>query len=399
MAVTSTVIHSVTCGLVKADWLIAVAIILRTPLIGSRVSRSRGASCEARTSAVRRRMTQRRAPTPAAAAWTSSRVIEPDGPEPVSVDRSTPRSLASLRTGGFASARTSLGSACAADGTSASAGAAAGSGRWSTAGTGDSSAGSTSCDWAPPGENAPCTCSWVWAPASVLGEAEPRRARRIGPRSALIRPTRDAPSMEPDAAGLDRSMSAGSTCGRSLSPAFWPSRGRGRTRSARSTRRRDGCRGATGAASPSAPIEMIGVPTGTVSPSATSSARTVPSYGEGSSTSDLAVSISTMTSLISIVSPTLTFHATISASVRPSPTSGRRNSDIRILSEPGLVTVAARPPRPTAGVISRRRSGRRRRARGRGRGGTPPRCATAGRACRTRRRAGPGPRGSRSTPR
>src|SRR6478752_555100 len=57
-----------------------------------------------------------------------------------------------------------------------------------------------------------------------------------------------------------------------------------------------------------------------------------------------------MTSLISIVSPTLTFHATISASVRPSPTSGRRNSDIRILSEPGLVTVAARPPRPTAGV-------------------------------------------------
>src|SRR6478735_12489078 len=39
-----------------------------------------------------------------------------------------------------------------------------------------------------------------------------------------------------------------------------------------------------------------------------------------------------MTSLISIVSPTLTFHATISASVRPSPTSGRRNSDITSLS-------------------------------------------------------------------
>ena len=68
-------------------------------------------------------------------------MIEPDGPEPVSVVRSTPRSLASLRTGGFARARTSLGSACAAGGTSASAGAAAGAGRWSTAGTGDSSAG------------------------------------------------------------------------------------------------------------------------------------------------------------------------------------------------------------------------------------------------------------------
>ena len=271
-AVTSTVIHSVTCGLVNADWLIAVAIILRTPLIGSRVSRSRGASCEV-APAVRERMTQRRRAEPPAAAWTSSRVIEPDGPEPVRTVRSTPRSLASLRTGGFASARTSLGSACAAAGTSASAGAAAGAGRWSTAGTGDSSAGSTSCDWAPPGENAPCTCICVWAPASVLGEAEPRRARRIGPRSALIRPTRDAPSIEPDAAGLDRSMSAGSTwAAPACAPPSPPSRGRGRTRSAR-----PGSRSGPPGASPSAPIEMIGVPTGTVSPSATSSARTVPS--------------------------------------------------------------------------------------------------------------------------
>ena len=71
---------------------------------------------------------------------------------------------------------------------------------------------------------------------------------------------------------------------------------------------------------------MIGVPTGTVSPSATSSASTVPAYGDGSSTSDLAVSISTMMSLISTVSPTLTFQVTISASVRPSPTSGSLNS-------------------------------------------------------------------------
>ena len=69
---------------------------------------------------------------------------------------------------------------------------------------------------------------------------------------------------------------------------------------------------------------MIGVPTGTVSPSATRIAVTSPAYGEGSSTSDFAVSISTTTSLMAIWSPTLTFQVTISASVRPSPTSGRR---------------------------------------------------------------------------
>src|SRR5262249_19049743 len=40
---------------------------------------------------------------PLAAACTSSRVIEPPGPVPDSRDRSTPRSLASLRTGGLAS--------------------------------------------------------------------------------------------------------------------------------------------------------------------------------------------------------------------------------------------------------------------------------------------------------
>ena len=43
---------------------------------------------------------------------------------------------------------------------------------------------------------------------------------------------------------------------------------------------------------------MIGEPTSTVSPSATSSAVTVPAYGLGSSTSDLLVSTSTTMSLI-----------------------------------------------------------------------------------------------------
>ena len=53
---------------------------------------------------------------------------------------------------------------------------------------------------------------------------------------------------------------------------------------------------AAGAAAPPAPveIEMIGVPTSTVSPSATSSSDTVPACGLGSSTTALAVSISTM---------------------------------------------------------------------------------------------------------
>src|SRR4051794_36627482 len=72
---------------------------------------------------------------------------------------------------------------------------------------------------------------------------------------------------------------------------------------------------------------MIGLPTSTVSPSAASSSVTVPANGDGSSTSDLAVSISTRTWFTVTVSPGLTFHWTISASVRPSPTSGSGNSD------------------------------------------------------------------------
>ena len=77
---------------------------------------------------------------------------------------------------------------------------------------------------------------------------------------------------------------------------------------------------------------MIGVPTATVSPSGTSRPVTVPAYGDGSSTSDLAVSISTTMSLMAMTSPTLTFQVTISASVRPSPTSGSLYSGIGIPS-------------------------------------------------------------------
>ena len=73
---------------------------------------------------------------------------------------------------------------------------------------------------------------------------------------------------------------------------------------------------------------MIGVPTATVSPSGTISSATVPPNGQGSSTSDFAVSISTTMSLTLTASPGLTFQETISASVSPSPTSGSLNSRV-----------------------------------------------------------------------
>src|SRR5580693_2147876 len=85
----------------------------------------------------------------------------------------------------------------------------------------------------------------------------------------------------------------------------------------------------TGALPPAAPgtsTAMIGVPTSTVWPSETSSAATTPAYGLGSSTTALAVSMSTMIWLMITVSPGLTRQATMSASVSPSPTSGSRNS-------------------------------------------------------------------------
>ncbi len=71
---------------------------------------------------------------------------------------------------------------------------------------------------------------------------------------------------------------------------------------------------------------MIGVPTSTVWPSPTSSPATTPSNGQGSSTTALAVSISTMVWLICTWSPGWTRQLTMSASVSPSPTSGSLNS-------------------------------------------------------------------------
>src|SRR5690606_33783082 len=81
--------------------------------------------------------------------------------------------------------------------------------------------------------------------------------------------------------------------------------------------------GAGGAEGASETTVMIGVPTFTVTPSWASSSPTVPAKGEGSSTRDLAGSNSTSTSLTATASPGATRQETISASVSPSPTSGR----------------------------------------------------------------------------
>ncbi len=84
------------------------------------------------------------------------------------------------------------------------------------------------------------------------------------------------------------------------------------------------------ASDPPVATVMIGVPTSTIAPSLTSRLSTTPVKGDGSSTSDFAVSISTSTWFTVTRSPGATFHDTISASVRPSPTSGSRNSSLLI---------------------------------------------------------------------
>ena len=106
IAVTSTVMNSVTCGAVNAEATIAAAMCLRTPLIGMRVSRSPG---RVRSSLSRRaRAGRRRRPA------TSSRDTVPFGPVAATSARSTPSVLASLRTGGLASTRWRLGASVAA---------------------------------------------------------------------------------------------------------------------------------------------------------------------------------------------------------------------------------------------------------------------------------------------
>ncbi len=125
------------------------------------------------------------------------------------------------------------------------------------AGTAGSSASTTAGGSTFPVENDICTWSWVLCSArAAAGEpASPAlRGRRIASRSTLLRPTRLSPSPPPLARGLDRSISPRSA---------WAGAGAGAST------------GSAGA-SPSAAIAMIGVPTGTISPSGTSSPVTVP---------------------------------------------------------------------------------------------------------------------------
>ncbi len=138
-------------------------------------------------------------------ASTSPRVTVPSGPVGVIAPRSMPRSLASLRTGGLASARASDG-VVAFDGTSAWATSAGALVRAEVAGTAGSSAPSTSGEG--PGSKAPWICALAApAPASTPAVAADFRDRRIAVRSALLRPTRLSPSPPPEARGLDRSIS------------------------------------------------------------------------------------------------------------------------------------------------------------------------------------------------
>src|SRR5882724_9359017 len=95
VAVMSTVMNSVTWGAVNAEATIAAAVCLRTPLIGMRSSRPAGVAIDADRG------------SPEAVRWMSSRVMVPFGPVGVIAVRSTPRSLAYLRTGGLASTVTS----------------------------------------------------------------------------------------------------------------------------------------------------------------------------------------------------------------------------------------------------------------------------------------------------
>ena len=100
VAETSMVTHSVTCGAVNADSTMAFAVALRTPLIGIRLSRNLAGQ---RSVGDEPWLDPPGPRTASDASTTSSRVITPPGPLPRSAFRSTPRSLASLRTGGLAS--------------------------------------------------------------------------------------------------------------------------------------------------------------------------------------------------------------------------------------------------------------------------------------------------------
>ena len=242
----------------------------------------------------------------ATAACTSSRVIVPSGPVPARPARSTPRSLASFRTGGLAAGRVPArpfppGAAVSAPpGTGADGGAAVPAGPETGADEGA---------------------------AVPAGEGRPGfRCRRFVVPSFTPYPTSTA-CRSIFGAGLPSIPGSKACCSGDSAPAGRGAAGVrvGVAAAGALTAGRPAPATGVSLVPPETSTAMIGVPTLTVAPSSTSSPATTPSYGDGSSTTALAVSISTMTWLTLTGSPGLTCQATMSASVSPSPTSGSLN--------------------------------------------------------------------------
>src|SRR5690606_13099599 len=99
-----------------------------------------------------------------------------------------------------------------------------------------------------------------------------------------------------------------------------------------------------------------------MSPAPPASLSTLPEHGAGTSTTAFAVSIETSGSSSRTVSPTLTCHSTISASGRPSPRSGSRNTFFSLMrssvwhfevarGQPALRAARVLAPPPAAGLL------------------------------------------------
>ena len=290
VSVTSTSRNSVTCGIVNAESTIALAIIFTTPLNGIRSSRASASTLAEAVGPAAVAPVAAGAAVPSAAACTSARVTSPRDPVGVTDARSMPRSFASLRTGGLASGLPAEAVSADAAAPSDAAGPASG-----CAGAG--AAGAEDC--AVPEVSAALDCDGATDP--------PLRGRRFDEAALAPYPTRVAPPSSSLVTAPSESGAVASACGALIVSAPAPA--------------------------PSAPPKrMIGVPTSTVCPSSTRRAPTVPACGLGSSTRDFAVSISTRIWLTVTSSPGATFQDTMSASVRPSPTSGRGNSNAILAS-------------------------------------------------------------------
>ena len=184
-------------------------------------------------------------------------------------------------------------------------------------------------------------CGWPGCPDATL------RGRRVGPRSALLRPTRLSPSPPPDAAGLERSISISSV-------------GPGRPGGAGSLGVTDGDDRRPDRDGRALLDEDRGDRAGV--------GRRQLDQGLGGL--DLHDDVVDRDHVADLDLP---------------------GHDL------GLREALADVGKQVLGHVRTPSIGRRRRARGPGRGGSPPRSARRGRGCRTRRPAAPAPRGSRST--